>query len=126
MSPEVAAIVAGVVVVAIAALFAFLPLARARRAPAECPPSEPNDAAARRFAIYRQLLDLELDHRTGKLSAEDQALFTSELLAQATVLLREESQELEDLNAAIEREIAAARQALEVRRTSQPIPAPPR
>lgn len=124
--PDVLAIIAGIVAVAGSALFTFLPLARSRRASAEILTAGPNNTAPRRFAIYRQLLDLELDHRTGKLSAEDQAVFTAELLAHASALLQEESQDLGDLDAAVEREIAAARQALEVRRASEAVAAPSR
>ena len=104
---DAVATVLGIVVVAVVAGFALLPLLR--DAPV-APAIEP--APGDRFGVYRQVLELEFDAQTGKLSRADLEVQRAELLAKATDLLRQErtSAELE-IEAEVEREIAAARRA---------------
>ncbi len=108
MTGEAAPTILGIVLVACAAGFALLPLARGVEA------VSPDSAINRsdRVAIYRQVLELELDHRLGKLNAEDYREQSAELLARAAELMRAERGSPGDLDAEIEREIAAARAAL--------------
>jgi cytochrome c-type biogenesis protein CcmI len=97
----------GIVLVAAAAAFVLLPLARG--AQADVAESEP--VAADRFGLYRQVLELEFDRELGKLSQEDFDHLSSELLAEASEALREERGTVGELDEEIEREIAAARAA---------------
>lgn len=106
---DLVAVVLGVLLVAGAAAFALLPLVR--RAPAELI-AAPSDAARERFALYRQVVELEFDQQTGKLSAEDYRILSGELLARAAGLLRDARGGDSQLDQEIEREIAAARRAL--------------
>jgi hypothetical protein len=107
--------IVGIVLVALAAAFALLPLARGTGTPA--PTSESN--ATDRAAIYRQVLELEFDYQVGKVSAEDYNQIASELLAQAGDLMREErGSPIAEIDDEIEREIAAARAAFTAARRS--------
>lgn len=105
--------IVGIVLVACAAAFALLPLARGTRA-AE-PTVEP--PATDRTALYRQVLELEFDYQVGKLSAQDFHQLSTELLGQAGELMRaDRGSLLGELDDEIEREIAAARAALSAAR----------
>lgn len=117
MNGDVLFPVFGIVLVAGAAAFALLPLARAGRS-VELPGA---DAApvADRFALYRQVLELEFDVQLGKLSVADYEVLSSQLLADAGVALRAEKGTYGELDAEIEREIAAARAAFAAARAEQ-------
>lgn len=69
----------------------------------------------RRFALYRQILDIELDQRMGKIDPADGQQLSASLLTQAAVLLAQQSMAVEAIDRQIEREIQAARQALALR-----------
>jgi cytochrome c-type biogenesis protein CcmI len=106
--------VLGIVLVAAAAVFVLLPFGRAARV--DVVPSE--SSASDRLALYRQVLELELDLQLEKLSAEDYSQQSSELLARAGQSLREESGHMSEVDAEIEREIAAARAAFAAARAT--------
>jgi cytochrome c-type biogenesis protein CcmI len=97
----------GIVLVAAAAAFVLLPLARGPQTEVEVPEA----AATSRFGLYRQVLELEFDRELGKLSSEDFEQLSRELLAEAGQALRDERGAVGELDAEIEREIAAARAA---------------
>jgi cytochrome c-type biogenesis protein CcmI len=107
--------VLGIVLVAAAAVFVLLPFGRAARV--DVVPSE--SSASDRLVLYRQVLELELDLQLGKLSAEDYSQQSSELLARAGQSLREESGHMSEVDAEIEREIAAARAAFAAARATR-------
>ena len=109
--------VAGVLVVLLAAVIVLMPLAR--RGSAELLEPAAVDRTGQRFRLYRQVLDLELDRDTGKLSAEDFQVLSTDLLRQAALLIDERRVEEVDLDAAVEREIAAARAAFQSLRRAQ-------
>ena len=98
----------GIVLVATAAAYALLPLVGGTPA-AETTVS--SDLSAERSLLYRQVLDLEFDRRTGKLTDEDFRQLEAELLARAAGLLRADAVPGDDIEAEVEREIAAARAA---------------
>ena len=116
----------GVVLVACAAGLALLPLLeRTPAAPGPTTGAEPA-AEAERFRLYRQVLELEFDAQTGKLAADDLEALRAELLGRAGQLLRTELAQttttgpVDDVESAVEREIAAARRAFaEARRGAQ-------
>jgi uncharacterized protein YceH (UPF0502 family) len=99
----------GVLLVGIAAAFALVPFARGAGDADEISPTLP--AQDERMNIYQQVLELELDQELGKLSDEDYRSLSSGLLAQASVLLREERGATAALDDELEQEIAAARAA---------------
>jgi hypothetical protein len=85
-------------------------------------------AAARlpdRHALYRQVVDIEFDERVGKLTPEDAAAMKARLLSEAADLLRAEERQDDELEAEIEREIAAVRRALTATRAERQEPATP-
>jgi hypothetical protein len=114
----------GIALVACAAGFALLPLARGTRAAAAAPQS----ATADRAAIYRQVLELEFDYQVGKLSAEDFHVLSAQLMGQAGELMRVERGNVAELDDEIEREISAARAAFAAARRggAQPTARTPR
>jgi hypothetical protein len=101
----------GVALVALAMVFALLPLFRrsaARHA-------EDPDPALLRAGMYRQILDAELDTQLGKLQDADYRELRTRLLQEAAALIvaSESGAVVEsDAQARVEREIAAARAAL--------------
>jgi hypothetical protein len=110
---DVVPTIVGIVLVACAAGFALLPLARGTRAAANT--SEPSETD--RSGIYLQVLELEFDYQVGKLSAQDFHQLSIELLGQAGELIRaERGSLLGELDDEIEREIAAARAAFSAAR----------
>lgn len=117
MSPELLPAIIGMLLVAAAAAFALLPLVRGAHQPEVVALATP---ATERGQLYRQVLELEFDHRLGKLSDEDYRELSAGLLARAGDLLREERGWLGDLDEQIEREIAAARAAFAAARAAQP------
>lgn len=120
MTGDLLPIVVGILLVAIAAACALLPLVRGSALPAPVATSSDSPAGSERFEVYRQVLELEFDYRVGKLAQADYEQLTAELLARAGSLLRDERASapdgtgagLDDLDEEIEREIAAARTAL--------------
>ena len=102
-------IAVGLLAVAACAAFALLPLVRQSAAPRV---SAEMAQPAERFDLYRQVVDLEFDRQTGKLSAEDLEVLRAELLARATTLAREQQRDDRDIAEQVEAEIAAARAAL--------------
>jgi cytochrome c-type biogenesis protein CcmI len=124
-------VILGVLLVALAAAAALLPLLRGAPAlPAAAPPTD--EADAERFQLYRQVLELEFDQQTGKLSGEDFEALSRELLGRAGELLHARQAEVAqaegepvattpsgDIEAEIEREIAAARKAFARARREQ-------
>jgi cytochrome c-type biogenesis protein CcmI len=120
-------VILGVLLVALAAAAALLPLLRgAPSQPVTAPVTDPADAE--RFELYRQVLELEFDQQTGKLSSEDFESLTRELLGRAGQLLHARQAEgaasastpAPDVEAEVEREIAAARKAFARARRKQP------
>ena len=118
MSGDVLPAIVGIVLVAAAAVFALLPFLRAGGSLEGAASASGSDD---RFALYRQILELEFDLQLGKLSTADFELLSSQLLAQAGQALRQEHGNLAEIDAEIEREIAAARAAfVAARRSTQP------
>jgi hypothetical protein len=112
---DVVATILGIVLVACAAGFALLPLARGTRAATIT--TEPSQTD--RSGIYLQVLELEFDYQVGKLSAQDFHELSTELLGQAGELIRaERGSLLGELDDEIEREIVAARAAFSAARRS--------
>ncbi|MDP8922407.1 MAG: hypothetical protein M3O34_05960 [Chloroflexota bacterium] len=102
--------------VAVLAALAFVAYPLVRRAAATAPPVESTESyAERRTAVYRELLELEFDHRVGKLSNEDFRQLADACLARAAALVAAEEQMAEALDACIEREVAAMRMAMQAR-----------
>jgi cytochrome c-type biogenesis protein CcmI len=108
----VAYLVGALVVLAVLA-FVILPLLRRdRRAARPSPEVVTPSPAEQRAAIYRELTELELDQRVGKVTEADFQEQSEALLARAAALISEEDAETAALDAQIEREIAKARAAL--------------
>jgi hypothetical protein len=81
--------------------------------PSAADPLPPADElAARRRALYQQILDLEFDQRVGKLDEADARELSEALLRQAAALLASERAEEREIEAEIEREIQTARRDL--------------
>ena len=100
--------VLGALIVVAVLAFVVLPLLRGRRSDAEAPGAL--DPAQERAAIYRELLELELDQKVGKIAEADYREINEALLARAAALISQE--DAASMDAEVEREIAAARQAL--------------
>ncbi len=102
---------AGAFVVALVLLFVGWPLLRQSpaRPLSEAPAADP---AAERGSIYRELVELELDHRIGKVTAADFRELSDGLLARAAALIVAEDAETHDVDEQVEREIGAMREAL--------------
>ena len=99
--------------VAVLSALAFVAYPLVRRSEAEPASTEtPETFAERRAAVYRELLELEFDHRVGKLSDVDFRQLSDACLARATELVATEERTTEALDARIEREVAALRAAL--------------
>ena len=115
MSPYIAL---GLLLSLAALAFVLYPILRPRagREPAPEAPGEPEE---RRRAIYRQILEIELDQQIGKLDPRHAQEATSALLHQAAALLGAQSSAERDLERAIELEIAALRGALAAARESE-------
>ena len=99
--------------IAVVAALAFVAYPLFRRSAAATPPTEaPESFAERRAAVYRELLELEFDHRVGKLSQADFRQLADACLARAAALVAAEERTTEALDARIEREVAAMRVAM--------------
>jgi hypothetical protein len=107
----------GTLVVVLVLAFVALPLVRRSDA-------EPAGSAAapgsteERAEIYRELVELELDHRVGKVADADFHEQRDGLLARAAALIAVEDAELATTDEQIEREIAATRAALRASRSA--------
>ena len=115
MSGDGLVIVLGTLLVGVAAGFTLLPLVAGPRPGSTPDPAAPGAASdVERQRLYAEVLELEFDHRTGKLSAEDYLALSSSLLARAADLLHSPSlpDTTHDDEDEIERAIAAARRAL--------------
>ncbi|HZO28694.1 MAG TPA: c-type cytochrome biogenesis protein CcmI [Chloroflexota bacterium] len=102
------------------AVLAFVVVPLVRRQQTESLPPIALDCPDERAAIYRELLELELDQKVGKISEADFQELSDGLLARAAALISQEDSLLNS-DDAIEREIAAARASL---REASPEPAP--
>jgi hypothetical protein len=101
----------GAVVVLVALAFVGWPLLRPPKAVTPAP--EPVlSAAEQRAAIYRELVELDLDRRLGKVDESDHRAQADALLARAAALLADEDASIESIDDELEREIAAQRQAM--------------
>lgn len=98
----------------------FAPVARSGRQQGEW--RVERSLAARRAQLYREIADLDFDFQVGKVAPADYQLLREELLRRAADLLREEDREAEELDRAIEAEVAALRRA----RASRPADRCPR
>ena len=110
----------GIVLVGSAAAFALLPLLGGP-AGAEPTPLSVDGARAERQALYRQVVELEFDHQTGKLATLDYRALEADLLNRAAALLREHGAEGDDVEQEVEREIAAARSAFAAARSARAV-----
>ena len=101
---------------AVLAVLAFVAYPLFRRVePGTSTAEAPETFAERRAAVYRELLELEFDHRVGKLSDADFRELADACLARASQLVAAEERTTEALDARIEREVAAMRAALHAR-----------
>ena len=116
MSGDTLPTIIGIVLVAVAAAFALLPFARTSRVESSVPESETVD----RYSLYRQVVEAEFDFQLGKLAADDYAQLSSQLLAEAGNVLRDEKGSVAEIDEEIEREIAAARAAFAAARRASP------
>ena len=106
----------GISLVAAAAAFALLPFAHTAT-PDPVASSEPGPTD--RFGLYRQVMELGFDVQVGKLAAEDYEQLSRALLAEAGQALKQERGSTAELDAEIEREIAAARAAFAAARQTR-------
>ena len=95
----------------LAVLFVLYPIVRPGSARAEAA-ADSAELAGRRYALYRQIVEIEFDERVGKIEPADARALTSALLEEAAGLLATESSAVLDREREIEREIAAVRRAL--------------
>ena len=102
---------AGALVVGAVLAFVALPLVRRQDAD-DSRVAQTTSSADERAAIYRELVELELDHRIGKLTVTDFREHSDALLARAAALIVAEEAQTGDADEQVEREIAAMRQAL--------------
>jgi len=104
----------GLLLALLAVGFVLYPLVRPGAAGARA--ADPiRELEERRFALYRQILDIELDQRMGKIDPADGEQLSASLLAQAAALLAQQRMAVEAIDRQIEREIQAARRALALR-----------
>ena len=81
--------IAIVVLALLAAIVVGAPLRRGPQAAEDAEAIERETLEAARDAKYREIRELELDHRTGKLSDEDFRTLDRQLRAEAVAILRE-------------------------------------
>jgi cytochrome c-type biogenesis protein CcmI len=115
MSGDLLPSILGIALVAGAAAFVLLPFTRGAHVERVTYADSPTEE---RFALYRQLIEMEFDHQLGKLSTDDFEQLSNELLARAGDALKEERGQLGAIDEEIEREIAAARAAFAAARRS--------
>lgn len=110
-------VLGGLVVVAVLA-FVVLPLLRGRQTtPAALVTDSSTDERA---GIYRELLELELDQKVGKITEADYREISEALLARAAALISDEDALVTGADDELEREIAEMRTTL---RSTEPTPA---
>jgi hypothetical protein len=117
MSTDLLPIALGIALVALASVFALLPFVR----PPRHAMGAPESSVSSRVGVYRQVLELEFDHQMGKLSTADFEQLSAHLLAQAGEALARERGALGEVDAEIEREIAAARAAFSAARRASEV-----
>ncbi len=102
------------VVVALALAFVTWPLLRSSAPEVELASADAtrDGSVRRREAIYQEVLELDLDHRMGKVSADEYQLLTADSLARAEALLAEDDAAETATDDRVEREIADARASL--------------
>jgi hypothetical protein len=110
----------GIAVALLALLYVIYPIIRPE-SPASGEESASNELAARRHALYEQILELEFDQRVGKLDAADARELSEALLRQAAGLMNPNEQADAALEAQVEREIRAVRRALAAASELQPV-----
>ncbi|MCC7367632.1 MAG: hypothetical protein IT306_04380 [Chloroflexi bacterium] len=108
---------AGSVLVVLVLAFVGWPLLRRQSGHAVTSALAP-DPARQRASIYRELVELELDHRIGKVSADDFREQADGLLARAAALIVVEDAENHTAEEQIEREISSMREALKATSSS--------
>jgi hypothetical protein len=118
VSGDILALVVGMLLVAGVAGFSLLPLVIHTGSSSALPP-QAEDSHTERQRIYKQVLEMEFDAQTGKLSSADFESLSRGLLARAASLLTAEGRSATDADDALEREIAAARRS---RSGNRPIP----
>jgi hypothetical protein len=102
---------AGALVVGLVLLFVGWPLLRQSPGAANVGLSE-RQPEEERAEIYRELVELELDHRIGKVTAADFRELSDGLLERAAALIVAEDAQTHDAEEQVEREIGAMREAL--------------
>ena len=102
----------------LALAFVLYPILRPERAAAGERSAWP-ELEERRGSIYRQIIELEFDAKLGKVSGDDARELTASLLREAAELLAAQSTSERDVEAQIEREIAALRRAMAAARGSE-------
>jgi cytochrome c-type biogenesis protein CcmI len=107
----------GALLVVAVVAFVALPLVRRTGGSATTVPSAP-ESAEERTTIYRELIELELDHRIGKIAEADFHEQRDGLLARAAALIAVEDAAVSTADDQIEREIAATRAALRASRSA--------
>jgi hypothetical protein len=100
----------GALVVILVLAFVVLPLVRRRAVTAKAVAAP--SLSVQRAEIYRELTELELDQRVGKISDADYQEQSEALLARAAALIAAEDAETATVDQQIEREIAEARTSL--------------
>ena len=101
--------VLGALVVLAVLAFVALPLVGGRSTAATV--TDAPDPTLERAAIYRELLELELDLKVGKLAEADYREHSEALLARAAAIIAQEDASSTAADDQVEREIAAARAA---------------
>ncbi|MCC6173686.1 MAG: c-type cytochrome biogenesis protein CcmI [Chloroflexi bacterium] len=101
----------GAALVVAALAFVVLPLTRRRSSNSMAGTGVALTPAEQRAAVYRELVDLEMDHRVGKIDDEDFQQLSDALLARASTLMAQEDSGRLAVDDEIEREIAAMRAA---------------
>ena len=104
-------VVLGLVLGLVALAFVLYPVLRPTGVREEAR-AEAAEMAERRYALYRQIVDIEFDERVGKIEASDARSLTAALLEEAAGLLQTQSATERDLERELEREVAAVRRAL--------------
>jgi hypothetical protein len=102
---------AGALVVGLVLLFVGWPLLRQSSGPTATESSEKRPEEER-AEIYRELVELELDHRIGKVTSADFRDLSDSLLERAAALIVAEDAQTHDAEEQVEREIGAMREAL--------------
>lgn len=104
----------GILLVLAAAALVLYPVLRAAHdsmADAAPMPEEEADPLARRQAIYMELLDLDFDHRVGKVSDEDYLQLREAMVRRAADLLRMAEEDRRAADEQIEAEVSALRRS---------------